>query len=547
MSEEAPRASAAKRRPPPPRGSFRFSRPSLGLLLALALYAALAVGTVDAVGIVGEIAAASGPPPRAVLDPTAPEPAGWLQARVARPWESLGPLPLAVNSYTGGLADWPATLLRLAGAPWPAVRALHVALGGLLLVLAHRFLRFHGPDMSAGAAALLLATDWCFHFYKKVLGGTEILLQASALLLLWALWSRRWRGGVHGTVAIAVALGLGLGAKLSFVATALAFGLAALLTRRDRPPMLPPASVRPGLLLGIVALLLAPLAVANLHHLLRPELAARSHDTLAMQLGRLGMGGMGRETAANLLYFLQDPLASLAPAWRCVAVEPLAPLRWPVFALAALGVLLAWRDRSPSPSAALLRFLSLAVPLQVLALFLLNRDLHHLAQASVGLALLCGAGCARVAGAFAPPRAAFRALVSLVLVAPAMLTGVEQLRMTDTVVRTSRVPLFTEAGQQALVEMLRRNGVRALLTTDYEVYGVLEARAPEIAVLHGWPAVAAGRKDPAAWLALGRPWLTLRAGAPYIYNLRPRPVPGARRADALADGQDEWAELWLPE
>ena len=86
--------------------------------------------------------------------------------------------------------------LRAIGLPREAIIAFHVGLGGLIIAGVHRFLRVHGSRLAAGLGALFLATDWSFLFYKKVLGGTEILLQGAALGCLWALWSRRWRTGL---------------------------------------------------------------------------------------------------------------------------------------------------------------------------------------------------------------------------------------------------------------------------------------------------------------------------------------------------------------
>ena len=186
------------------------------LIVALALYAGLALTTVRDVGVVGEVAAswALESPPRVVTEWVDGEPVladvetGLLRASQVRPLErlQLGPvaLPLAVNSYTGGPPDWPARAVYALTGSLGAVTALHVALGGLLLLLVHRFLRYHGTPGSAGVAALVLATAWSYVFYRKVLGGTEVLLQASALLVLWSFWSRRWAGGRLGSAAIAV-------------------------------------------------------------------------------------------------------------------------------------------------------------------------------------------------------------------------------------------------------------------------------------------------------------------------------------------------------
>ncbi len=305
---------------------------SIGLLVALVLYLILAVTSAREVGVVGEvdIGWALPTPPRVLVQWAPPVEAeaggrlGPLEARQTRPLESLrvGPLrlPLAVNAYTGGAPDWPARAARaLTGARGAGV-AVHLALGGLLLVLAHRFLRFHGTPTSAGAVALLLATDWVFVFFKRVLGGTEILLQAAGLLVIWALWSRRWKGGRHGTLALALGVGLGLGAKVTFVATLVAFGAAAVLTRWDRPKVRPPERVNWAWLLGLPLLCVTPLAVSWLHHTALGEVPrVVSHDTLDLQLTRLASGAHldpgpnAIPVALRPHYFDRQPVVVIAP------------------------------------------------------------------------------------------------------------------------------------------------------------------------------------------------------------------------------------------
>lgn len=551
----------------------RAGRFSPSVAIAAAGYLALAAGSANGVGIVGEVAIGWALPaaPRVLvaLDPpraaTEGGRAGPLAASQVRPVESLvvGPvvLPLAVNAYTGGPPDWPARAARALTGSLAAGTATHVALGLALLALAHRFLRFHGTPTAAAATAFVLATDWGFVFYRKVLGGTEVLLQAAGLLIVWALWSRRWKGGHHGTTAIAVGVGLGLLAKTTFVATLLAIGLAAILTRRDRPALKPPPRVNGAALAGLVLLCLSPLWVSALHHGLLPAgPRVVSHDTLTLQIQRAWSGWTGpapaREGLMNLLYFLGNPLAFFHGAYGTVAVPPVSALRTLGFGVTALGVALEWRDRAASPSGGLLRFLAILVPLQVALLFVANRDLHHLAQATVSGALLVGLAADRVAAALAPPRSAMRALATGIFVLPHVLAGVHHLASTDAVIATARSPGFTEGGQAALVEALRGAGVTRLVTSDYEVYGMLEARAPEIAVTHTWGALSRGERDGSAILRLASDgwYLSVRPSAPMIYNWTPNAESVARAArDAgvratlvaeRADGRSAWASIY---
>lgn len=537
---------------------------------AAVLYGALLLGTVNAIGLVGEVAIGwSSSPPVVQVEVGAPPPEvalGPLHGRRTRPIASLDlgelSLPLAINTYTGGLPDWPAALVTALSGDGRAARWVHGGLGLLLLVLAHRFLRFHASALAGGLAALFLATDWCFLFYRKALGGTEILLQAAGLLLVWALWSRRWRGGVHGTVAIALGVGLGMLAKATFLATILAVGLAALLTRWDQASgRRPPPAVRPGLLLLLPVLCVSPLLIANLLQLSLPGPAPVSHDMLGLQLARLG-SSTPRESLANLGFFFGNPLAFFAVAYKAAPVVSAAPLRALGFGLTLLGVALEWRDRRPAPASALLRFLSIVVPLQILFLFLLNRDLHHLAQSTVLLALLVGLAAARLGATVGPPQSAARLLVSLIVLAPHLIAGVQHLRRTDAVLATIAVPTFTATGQQELTALLQRNGVERLVTADYEIYGLIEVLAPEIQVTHTWAALSRRAADvpvaPDAILraAAGGHLLIVRPSTPMIYNWTPtfnelrQQVPAdlsVERIDSLSDGRKNVAELYRVE
>ncbi len=531
--------------------------PSIGLWIALVLYAVLAFTTVRAVGFVGEvdIGWALAEPPKVLaqweppLDSAVGGDLGVLQARQTRPLESLRGdgwrLPLAVNAYTSGLPDWPARAARAVTGERGAGVAMTVALGGLLLALAHRFLRFHGTPTSAGAVALLLASDWVFVFFKKVLGGTELLLQAAGLLVIWALWSRRWKGGRHGTLAIAIGVGLGLAAKITFAGTLAAFAVAAWLTRRDRPNVFPPAPLRLAVLCVVPLACLAPELVSLGHHAALGDVPRIvSHDTLGLQGGRLFDGAhLGREAFANLWRYVGNPLGWLADAWGTTPVQALSLGRGLTLTLGVAGAAMEWWHRTRSPSAALLRFLSLAVPIQIAALFLLNHDLHHLAEASVPLALLTALGVDRVASEVTRPRSPTRAFLLALLVLPAVGAGALQLRATDAVVRTARARTFTADGQAALASFLRAHDVHRLVVNDYELYGTLEQLVPEVEVVHGWGAVSRKQRSVEGLTAAakGGYYLIVRPSAPFIYNWSAKDV--GVPVGALADDSGVWAEL----
>lgn len=532
------------------------------ILLAVAAYLALCATTVRGVGLVGEVAASwADPHPPVVQTHLSPPseaavPQGPLTLRGTRPMLSVGDWPLAVNTYTGGFADWPARAATRLTGDWRAGAGLQVGLGALLIVLAARFLRFHGTESAATAVAWLLATDWCFVFYRKVLAGTETLLLAAGLLVIWALWSRRWKGGVHGTVAIAVGAGLGLHAKLTFAASLAAWALAAWAMRWDRAALKPPRPVARWVLVLLPALCLAPLVAL---HLLLRELgpaATHSHDTVALQIARLSLPSPPREGWFNLVCFLGNPTAWFAPALHAEAVAPLSVLRLLGFAVTVGGAALEWRTRTPTASAALLRFLSVAVPLQIAFLFAANHDLHHLAQATPPLLLLVALAADRAAAEWAPPRSIVRGLLTGLFVSPHLLAGGMHLAATDRVVGTLPRSTFTEVGQQELLAALAASGCPRLVTSDYEIYGMLEARAPTLPVTHTWAAVANGERDGTGILRLaaGGCYLSVRPTAPMIYDWHPASEEVARAAaaagltvhpvGALTEGGETWAAIY---
>ena len=529
------------------------------LVVALLLFVGLAATTVRDVGVVGEVAApwALEAPPRVVVawsESGIPILAGDhrlgpLAASQVRPTERLvlGPvsLPLAVNSYTGGPPDWPARAVHAVTGRLGAVVALHVALGALLLVLVHRFLRFHGTDIAAALAALALATDWSFVFYRKVLGGTEVLLQAAGLLALWALWSRRWAGGRHGAPAVAVGAGLGLMAKVTFAATLGALATAALATRRDRPALKPPPTPHWWVLAAIVLGLTLPLWVAALHHLAVPEPHLRSHDQLGLQWDRAwrgltnlfeGRSGPAREPASTLWAYVAHPLSWFEDAY---GGSPPGPSPWRLFGWGAVvaGSALEWWRRSNSPAGALLRFLSVYGPLQVLVLWLANRDLHHLAQATPTVCLWFGLAVERLAATVTQSKSPKRAALALLLALPWLWSGPQLLRTTDPVLATLAAPQFTESGQRELTEALRAAEVEALWAADYDLYGMLETRLPELEVTHAWGDVSRRFKDREAatadllQAARGAHVLFLEPSALRIYDLSPSPTDLGRIAE----------------
>lgn len=481
--------------------------------------------------------------------PSAGDVAGPLIASQVRPIERIAlgglDLPLAINSYTGGLADWPGRLLSALGAGREGLLALNLALGGLLIALAHRFLRFHGDGMAATIAALILATDAGFLFYRKALGGTELLLQAAGLLCLWSLWSRRWAGGRLAFFGFGLGVGLGLAAKATFAITLAALGLTALLLRWDRPAMRPPLPQRAWTAAFAGLLLLLPLGVAWLHHALGvpAEPHVLSHDFPGVQLHRVagflsGGASAARESWANLGYWAGNPFAFLGPAYGADAPPTWTPWRLIGWALLIAGAGLSWRQRHPSPQEALTRFLSVYLPIQVGLLLLVARDLHHLAQATPTLALLAGLALERLAAVTTPARSLQRARNSLLFALPWLIGGVQASRTADAALASIPSPVFSEGSQAAIVDLLRQHHVARVVDCDYELYGMLEVRAPEIRAEHAWGAAsrASGKAVKDELLpqllrrAVGAHLLVVRPTASMSYNLAPGPARVAAAA-----------------
>ena len=214
-------------------------RSTIALSIALVLYLILGLGFIQNMGVVGEVAW-TWMKGHADTNPYADLPShtwGPLTAASTRPMESLSignfDLPLTVNAYTSAIADWPARALAGLGANYDTTMFIHFLLGGLFIFLFHRFIRIHGSGIAASAATIILSTDWVFVFFRRTLGGTELLLQAALLLCIWAFWSRRWAGGRHGLWAFALGVGIGLSAKLTFILSLLPLMAAAFLLRTD--------------------------------------------------------------------------------------------------------------------------------------------------------------------------------------------------------------------------------------------------------------------------------------------------------------------------
>jgi hypothetical protein len=511
-------------------------RTHLALMLALGVYLVLSLGQMTEMGVVGEVAWTwvGGHPNANLALPLPTHTWGPFTAASTRPMASMAfgdfRIPLIVNLYTGGLADWPARLVAPLG--FEAISLIHILLGGLLILLVHRFLRIHGSGIAAGTAALLLATDWVFVFTRRALGGTEVLLSAASLLCLWALWSRRWAGGRHGLVALAAGVGLGFSAKLTFGLTLMALALTALLTRRDKPRLRPPLPDRWGPVILALVLPVLPMLVGLAHLWLADLDPLATHDHLATQLDRVwatlkGQPRPARESLAALTSWAGNPVSFLSAAWGAETPSWLSPLRFLGWGLVIAGTGLAWADRDPTPRLALTRFCSVFLVLQVLLIWGIARDLHHLAVATPTLMILAGLSLDTLGGQWAPPRSARRGMVVALAALPWIWVGSHAITDTDDALMSINRPTISRTGQTAVIEMLRRQGATRVITLDYESAGALDIGAPEIEFQHGWTRILADRSTALEALlstAAGAHLLVIKDAPAWTYNLRPRPA-----------------------
>ena len=185
-------------------------------LSGIVFFFILLVHNLFPIGIVGEVAAAwvqpdviqqSNPVQSSALETKGP-----FTIRSTRPLISIGPLPISTNIYTSGIPDWPAAILFSLTSSATSVLYLNTFLGILLLLSIFFLLRDHLSSLHRYLILLLLCGDWMFLFYKKALGGTEILLQFSFVLCIAALLN------FHSEKDASRQLGWGIGlGKILFV------------------------------------------------------------------------------------------------------------------------------------------------------------------------------------------------------------------------------------------------------------------------------------------------------------------------------------------
>jgi len=404
-------------------------------------------------------------------------------------------IPWMKNDYTAGWTDLPAHVAwSLFGSP-RAGQAVHLALGGLVLVLVALLAGRLGGWPAALVAGSWLATDPWFLVYKRFVGGHEVFLQVFAvagLALLCRAALRRERRAAWAGVFV---LGLGLATKPSFAAVLVSVALAAgLVLWRWSPP----GGWRRALAVGVALLGLgaSPTALSWVAGTLAPP---TEHQTGGKESsrGRLASLAKGwdrgrddvksRTTAVDVLlwpgrYWERHWTISGSLADRAAPSAGPRDRSWlerastPLMVLLLLGGLagaagLAQRTVS-SPALSAERLGSGAVLIAGVLPFLLralNPDPHHLALWVPAAALGIGVG---VGGLVADRRALAGLLLVLALLIPGRvltLRGVDE----DVVSRVGR--LSAAEGQRDLAEELARRGITAPAVLDFNMMSVLDA------------------------------------------------------------------------
>tara|TARA_B100000575_G_scaffold294205_1_gene308646 strand:- start:1269 stop:2930 length:1662 start_codon:yes stop_codon:yes gene_type:complete len=415
---------------------------------------------------------------------------GLLEASCSPPVEVLHlgqvRLPIWDTPMVGAIGDWPGHLAAAMGMSHSTIMAMHLGLSCVLIALVHRFVRLHGSAIAANAAATLLATDWVYVFLRRTLGGTEILLSASALLCLWALWSRRWGGGRHGLTALALGAGIGLATHIAFSLTAIALVTTALVMRWDKPALRPPLPSRWMPVTLALLIPLVPLLTAFVHYVV-VDMQSICGSVFDWRSSIRGMNGSLLPTdsrwpitAAWLgegLSFLRLAWGADAPAW----VSPLRTLGWIVL---LGGTVVAWRDTDQTPRFALARFCSVFVPTQVLLIAILAPDLHHLSVATPALMIWAGLSTEAIFGFFAPPRSLRRAIAVFIGCLPWAVGGSLSVATTDSTLATIHRPTVAADAQQALGDLVSQSGAVRVVTVAPSPTKFLSVLVPSVEFHH---------------------------------------------------------------
>ena len=471
-------------------------RSNIILTAILLLHVGLGVWGMQGMGVSQETAWSwlGGTPTQ--LDPSTATTHVWgpFQASTERPVETLNmghfTLPVAINEFTGGIGTWPAHIAAFVGISHEASHGINLFLSCLLIALVHRFVKLRASPIAAHSAALFLATDWMTLFVRRAFGGTEILLSASCVLCLWALWSRRWGAGRHGITALALGASIGMAAQFTFAITIVALFTTALVMRWDKPDLKPPLPSR-WLPIAMACIVPSVPMLIGLAHLSSAGLTA---DLVSYPLSSQWDPSIPREDLASgvdmLKAWMGDGPSTLTTIWGAQSTDWFSPLRAVGWCIVILGTAAAWQDTDKTPRMALTRFCSILVPLQTGLIALLVAEPHHLAITAPGLAIWAGLATEVLFGHLAPPRSFRRMAVVFLGCLPWVVVNLRSAQASDSILETIKRPTVTASGQQQLIEMLDRNDATRVVTLDHDAVGLLDLLTPRSDFHHGWPRLA---------------------------------------------------------
>ena len=420
-----------------------------------------------------------------------------------RPVVRWNGFPIWHNVYTASFPDWIHYIWFQATSNTNGIRILQLLFSTALIVQLCMWSKHLLSEKAQWILWLWMMNDWSFLFYKKALGTTEIGLQWALMLsVLILLQPKRFN-----TKYLAGVIGMGIWCKVTFALAVLPLlGLLYWIPKEDR------ARYGIHILFGAVIGLLPHLLL--LYWTSQIDIPVRSHDFWTLQWERILSALTGgntsiREQNWNVWTWLFDPLQFFTKAYGVASIP------WHGWGkiIVYLGALLAgWQLRSNIQW----QRLTWGLFSIVILLIWIAKDLHHLAMATPLLGLWLVYTFDQVSWK-APP----------LLVMGGLWFGTQIWTLTDApkIINAVETPTFSEMRQQALEDLITQNDdIQRLITMDYEVYGVLEARMTWLPVTHMWPQISTERWDALPKILLenkGSHLLVLKSSMPMIYNLQP--------------------------
>ena len=425
-----------------------------------------------------------------------------------RPLVRSGEFPWMLNVYTASFPDWPQWILyHIFNSPL-IIRISQVLSTLLLLLGLGYWVRKTLSPLYLITFFGLLLTDWNFLFYKKALGNTEIILQIAWMSCLLSLIPtntvltpkdlsrQKW--------ILFIGITIGTWSKLPFILHLIPLMFFIWTTQLKRVELSKTVCIATCIsLLPFVFLSAWTVDI---------DIPVRSHDFWTLQWERIVFAVQGhssnvREHSHNIWIWLGDPLQFFEHAYG------VSNIKWHGWGRAIGyiifgGALFTIRNRT-------LWCLTGTLILQIFVLAWVAQDLHHIVIATP----LLWYTIVRVTQEVKLQKILFMGMITGILG-----SNIWILRDAPTIIESVKTPTFSDHRQQQLVDLLTRYDVSNVVTMDYEVFGMLEVRAPSLNVLHMWPQISTERWDALPSILednIGAHLLVLDASMPMTYNLQP--------------------------